>query len=66
MPSQGDNAEDRVASRASKLLPEEETAGVDDPRRQAEAILTESDSRQQDRSAAPDAAVETRQSADTV
>ena len=36
--------EARVASRA-ELLPEEETAGSEDPRHQAEEILRESDER---------------------
>jgi hypothetical protein len=36
--------EDRVAERAD-LLPEEETAGSDDPQRQAEVILEDSDRR---------------------
>jgi hypothetical protein len=37
--------ESRVESRATDLLPEEQAAGSDDPRRQAEAILAESDER---------------------
>lgn len=36
--------QDRIESRA-ELLPEEETAGSDDPLGQAEAILEESDDR---------------------
>jgi hypothetical protein len=36
--------QDRIAERAH-LLPEELTAGSDDPERQAEAILSESDRR---------------------
>ena len=39
--------EERIASR-SELLPEEETAGSDDPEAQAEAILDESDERVDD------------------
>jgi hypothetical protein len=38
--------DDRVETRA-ELLPEEEAAGSDDPRAQAEAILEESDERTQ-------------------
>jgi hypothetical protein len=37
----------RVNERASELLPEEEAAGSDDPFAQAEAILAESDERQE-------------------
>jgi len=37
----------RVNERAAGLLPEEEAAGSDDPRAQAEAILAESDERQE-------------------
>ena len=37
--------DDRVADRASELLPEEQAAGSDDPEAQAEAILAESDER---------------------
>jgi hypothetical protein len=39
--------DDRVETRA-ELLPEEETAGSDDPHAQAEAILEESDERTED------------------
>jgi hypothetical protein len=39
--------DDRVETRA-ELLPEEETAGSDDPHAQAEAILEESDERTDD------------------
>ena len=39
--------EERIASR-SELLPEEESAGSDDPEAQAEAILDESDERVDD------------------
>jgi PncC family amidohydrolase len=55
---------DAVASRA-KLTPEEEAAGSDDPRRQAEAILEESSARilESDGMSEP---VERRTSADTV
>ena len=54
--------DDRVADRASALLPEEETAGSEDPDAQAAAILAESDERQADRDEAPDADVERRTS----
>ena len=40
--------EERVEQRASELLPEERSAGSDDPREQAEAILAESDERTAD------------------
>jgi hypothetical protein len=53
---------DRIASRAANLLPEEDAAGSDDPRAQAEAILAESDERSVDRSAAPGSFVEQRTS----
>jgi hypothetical protein len=39
--------EERIESRA-KLLPEERSAGSDDPAEQAEAILEESDERTED------------------
>jgi hypothetical protein len=55
--------DDRVPSRA-ELLPEEQAAGSDDPDAQAEAILAESDERQNDRDAAPDAEIEHRTSED--
>ena len=54
--------DDRTAARAAELLPEEEAVGSDDPEAQAEAILAESDERQTDRDAAPDAVVERRTS----
>ncbi|MCX4470406.1 hypothetical protein C5N14_23600 [Micromonospora sp. MW-13] len=55
----------RIESRAH-LLPEEAAAGSDDPRAQAAAILTESDLREQDQSAAPDTVPEQRTSEETV
>ena len=58
--------DERARSRASALLPEEQSAGVEDPERQARAILAESDARQMDRSAAPDTHLERRRSSDTV
>ena len=57
--------EERVTTRAG-LLPEEREAGSEDPESQAEAILEDSEVRQADRDAAPDAVVEHRQSEDTV
>lgn len=55
----------RVASRAG-LLPEEQAVGSEDPEAQAEVILEDSEVRQADRDAAPDAVVEHRHSEDTV
>ena len=55
--------DERAATRAG-LLPEER--GSEDPGAQAEAILEDSEARQQDRNAAPDAVVEHRRSEDTV
>lgn len=55
----------RVEGR-SGLLPEEQAPGSDDPDAQAEAILEDSEARQLDRDAAPDAVVEHRRSEDTV
>jgi hypothetical protein len=57
---EGDN--ERAASRADRLLPEEETAGSDDPQAQADAILEESDVRSEDRSASPGTVLEHRTS----
>ncbi|MFI2714093.1 hypothetical protein ACH495_28625 [Micromonospora sp. NPDC018662] len=57
--------QDRIESRAH-LLPEEAAAGSDDPQAQADAILAESDLREEDQNAAPDTVLEHRTSADTV
>src|SRR3954452_25599530 len=57
--------DDRVQSRADELLPEETTAGSADPAAQAEAILEESDERQNDRNAAPSTVLEHRTSEET-
>ncbi|MGK5520759.1 hypothetical protein ACSNN9_15565 [Micromonospora sp. URMC 107] len=57
--------QERVESRAH-LLPEEAAVGSDDPRAQAEAILAESDIREEDRNAAPDTVLERRTSDQTV
>lgn len=51
-----------MEGRADELLPEEMAAGSDNPEAQAEAILEESDERQEDRSAAPGSVVEHRTS----
>jgi hypothetical protein len=57
--------DDRVQSRAEELLPEEVSAGTDDPAAQAKAILEESDERQNDRNAAPGTVLEHRTSEET-
>ncbi|MEU9508278.1 hypothetical protein AB0D32_18610 [Micromonospora sp. NPDC048170] len=57
--------QERVESRAH-LLPEEAAAGSDDARAQAEAILRESDIREEHRNAAPDTVLERRNSDQTV
>ncbi|MEV0004056.1 hypothetical protein AB0H28_17455 [Micromonospora sp. NPDC050980] len=59
------NDQDRISSRAH-LLPEEAAAGSDDARAQADAILAESDLREEDQNAAPDTVLEHRTSAETV
>jgi hypothetical protein len=41
-------SEDRVTSRAEHLLPEEERVHIDKPRELSEAVLQESDDRQED------------------
>ena len=40
--------DDRIEQRAAELLPEERAAGSADPRAQAEAILADSDRREDD------------------
>ena len=62
MPEHADAQDRRVARRAAELLPEEDAAGSDAPRKQAEVILEESDARSEDRDAAPDSFVEHRTS----
>lgn len=57
--------QDRIESRAH-LLPEEAAAGSDDAQAQADAILAESDLREEDPNAAPDTVLEHRTSAETV
>ena len=59
-----DAGDQRARTRASALLPEELSAGVDDAGRQAAVILEESDARQMDRDAAPDTVLEKRRSAE--
>jgi hypothetical protein len=56
----------RVVSRAKPLLSEEREAGSDDPPAQAEAILTDSEARTEDRVSPPGKPVEHRHSEDTV
>ncbi|WP_319463255.1 hypothetical protein [Micromonospora sp. RTP1Z1] len=58
------NDQERVESRAH-LLPEEAAVGSDDPEAQADAILTESDIRE-DRNVAEDTILEHRTSDQTV
>ncbi|MET7705118.1 hypothetical protein [Micromonospora sp. NPDC005413] len=57
--------QDRVESRAH-LLPEEAAVGSDDPEAQAEAILADSDIREEDQNVAPDTVLERRTSDQTV
>jgi hypothetical protein len=56
----------RVRRRAESLLPEERSAGSDDPSAQAEEILAESDARADGRASPPDKPIEPRHSEDTV
>lgn len=63
--SHQESDQDRISSRAH-LLPEEAAVGSDDPQAQADAILAESDLREEDRNAAPDTVLEHRTSAETV
>ncbi|WP_127504505.1 hypothetical protein [Actinoplanes solisilvae] len=59
-------SDDRIGRRAADLLPEELASGSADPRAQAEAILEESDEREDDPEAAPDSFLERRRSDETV
>ncbi|MEV6299748.1 hypothetical protein AB0M02_10130 [Actinoplanes sp. NPDC051861] len=59
-------SDERTGQRASGLLPEETATGSADPRAQAEAILAESDEREEDTTAAPDSFLERRRSNETV
>jgi hypothetical protein len=66
-PTGDDRADrERVESRAGHLLPEERATGSDDPQAQADAILAESDEREDDQQAAPDTFLERRTSDQTV
>jgi hypothetical protein len=56
----------RIRSRADKLLAEERVAGTDDPTALAQAVLAESDERQEDREAPGGGPVEHRRSEETV
>jgi hypothetical protein len=53
--------DDRIHDR-SELLPEELTAGSDDPNAQAEAVLEDSDDREAYRETTPDLRIEHRTS----
>jgi len=64
MPNEPDP--ERVQRRADALLPEEKSAGSEDPVLQAEEILAESDARTEDRVSPPGKPVEHRHSEDTV
>ena len=59
-------SDDRVERRAADLLPEERAAGSSDPELQAEAILAESDEREDAPGAAPSTFLEHRSSDQTV
>lgn len=63
MPDHEPAADERVAAR-SELLPEEESAGSDDPAGQAEAILADSDERTLSRERSAGEVVEHRTSED--
>ena len=52
MPDAPTPDDDRTASRADELTPEERAAGSDDPVRQAAAVLADSDEREQTRRSA--------------
>ncbi|MBG0567675.1 hypothetical protein [Actinoplanes aureus] len=58
--------DERTGRRAADLLPEETASGSADPRAQAEAILADSDEREDDPGAAPDSFLERRRSDETV
>jgi hypothetical protein len=59
-------ADERTERRAADLLPEERATGSADPEAQAEAILAESDERENYQNAAPDSFLERRTSEQTV
>jgi len=54
--------DERVNERAAELLPEELAVGSDDPQAQAEALLRDSDDRENYRETAPDLRIEHRTS----
>ncbi len=58
--------EDRIDSLADKLLADGQADDAEVAKRQAEAMLDDSDLREEDREAAPDTHLEHRTSADTV
>ena len=57
---------DRVESRAEHLLPEERAAGSEDPEAQAEAILADSDAREDYIEPSPGLRIDRRRSDETV
>ncbi|GAA4455312.1 hypothetical protein [Phytohabitans houttuyneae] len=57
---------DRVESRAEHLLPEERAAGSEDPEAQAEAILADSDAREDYIEPSPGLRIDHRRSDETV
>jgi formate dehydrogenase subunit gamma len=59
-----DPDQERVRHRADELLPEERSAGSDDPEAQAAAVLADSDEREYEPDAAPDTVLERRTSAE--
>jgi hypothetical protein len=59
-----DPDQERVRHRADELLPEELSAGSDDPQAQAAAVLADSDEREYEPDAAPDTVLERRTSAE--
>jgi hypothetical protein len=52
--------DDERARARARLLPEERTAGSDDPEAQAEAVLHDSDDRERYRETTPDLRIEHR------
>jgi hypothetical protein len=57
---------ERAQSRAGHLLPEERAAGSDDPEAQAEAILEDSDAREEYAEPSPGLRIDHRRSDETV
>jgi hypothetical protein len=58
--------DDSDVGKRADLLPEEQAAGSDDPKAQAEAVLRESEERQAVREWAPDDAAHERRTSDEV